>query len=69
LTHLSHRPFDILIVDPESVAVSVNFEVPDWPVVEVGFPPHFWIVPAMPPQMPRIATLVEWVSNALDGVR
>lgn len=55
---LTHRPFETLIVDPASVALSVNSEVPETPVVDVGLPPHFWISPAMPPQMPRMATLV-----------
>jgi hypothetical protein len=34
LMHRSHRPLDMLIVEPASVAVSVNFAVPDCPTVD-----------------------------------
>lgn len=67
LTHLSHLPLLISIVAPACAASSVNFDVPDVPVVDAGAPPHFVIAPAMPPQIPRMATLVEWVSNLLVG--
>ena len=58
-TQRSHLPLLTLIVAPASVALRVKRDVPDRPVVDTGLPPHFWMVPAMPPQMPRIATLVE----------
>lgn len=58
LTHPSHLPFVISIVCPEVAALSVNFAVPDSPVVVVGSPPHCSIVPAIPPQMARRATLI-----------
>lgn len=32
-------------------------------------PLHFWMAPAIPPQMPRIATLVECVSKAIEVSR
>jgi hypothetical protein len=55
----------ILIVLPATVGFSVNFEVPDCPTVDAGLPWHFWMVPAMLPQIERMATLVEWVSKLL----
>jgi hypothetical protein len=36
----------------------VNFDVPLAPTVVEGLPLHFWMVPAMPPQMERMATFV-----------
>lgn len=51
LIHCSHLPLEMLIVAPLSVGVRVNLASPDWPVVLVGLPPHFWIDPAMPPQI------------------
>jgi hypothetical protein len=57
-TQPSHLPFVISIVWPEVAAFSVNFAVPDTPVVLVGLPPHCWIVPAIPPQMESKATLM-----------
>jgi hypothetical protein len=65
LTHLSQRPFDTLIVLPGLVALNVKRDSLDWPVVCAGLPPHFCIEPAMPPQMPRMATFVSCVSKAL----
>lgn len=68
LTHPSQRPFEILIVAPASVAVRVNFAVPDAPVVVAGSPPQNSIVPAMPPQMLRMATLISWLTSVLNSV-
>ena len=50
LTQPSHLPFETLIVAPASSGVSVNFDVPDAPVVVVGSPPQNSIEPAIPPQ-------------------
>lgn len=55
-THCSHRPLEMLIVAPSSTASSVNFAVPDCPVVDSGAPPHFVTDPAIPPQMASKAT-------------
>ena len=66
-THCSQRPLDMLRVAPAETAFSENFAVPDCPTVEVGFPPHFVIVPAMPPQMPSSATFWSWKTIFLDG--
>lgn len=50
LTQPSQRPLDTFIVAPLSSGVSVNFDVPDAPVVVAGLPPQNSIEPAMPPQ-------------------
>lgn len=65
LTQRSHRPLEMLIVAPLSVVDRSKRAVPLSPVVLDGLPPHFWIDPAMPPQMDRMATLVSWVSRLL----
>lgn len=57
------------MVAPAVVGLSVKREVPLWPVVEVGFPPQNSMVPAMPPQMERMATFVECVFRAAVGSR
>ena len=46
-TQPSHLPLLTLIVAPETVVLSVKSAVPDEPVVEVGLPPHFVMVPAL----------------------
>lgn len=61
----SQRPLEMLMVSPLITGVIVNFTLPDWPVVDVGAPWHFWIVPAMPPQIWSSATLEVWKSRAL----
>jgi hypothetical protein len=58
--HCSQRPLEMLMVAPESTALSANLAVPDWPVVDVGLPPHLVMVPAMPPQIPSSATFWSW---------
>jgi hypothetical protein len=58
LTHPSQRPFVISIVCPDVAAVRVNFAVPEAPVVVCGEPPHCSIVPEIPPQIERRATLM-----------
>jgi hypothetical protein len=68
LMHASHLPFDTLIVDPWFTTFSFSTAVPDAPVVEAGLPWHFWIVPAMVPQMERMATLMSWLSMELRCV-
>lgn len=55
------------MVEPESVASSVNFAVPEAPVVDAGFPLHFVIAPAIPPQIARVATFMSCVSMLLGG--
>lgn len=50
-THPSHLPLLTLIVAPASTALRLNNAVPDAPEVDVGAPPHFVILPAMPPQI------------------
>lgn len=47
----SHRPLLTLSVAPETVGVSLKRAVPELPVVEVGFPLHFVMAPAIPPQI------------------
>lgn len=66
--HPSQRPLDTLIVAPEAVGFKVNFAVPDTPVVLFGAPPHFWMDPAMPPQIASVATFMSWVSILLQYV-
>lgn len=53
----SQRPFDTLIVAPAVAGVIVNLTPLDWPTVDVGLPWHFWIAPAMLPQIWSCATL------------
>lgn len=65
LTQRSHRPLEMLMVAPASVADRSKRDPPFSPTVDVGDPPHFWIEPAMPPQMERMATLVSCVSSWL----
>jgi hypothetical protein len=55
-TQPSHLPLLTLIVAPEVTVESEKSAVPDLPVVEVGAPPHFVMVPAIPPQIPSSAT-------------
>ncbi len=59
-THPSHRPLETLMVAPLSTALRLNLAVPDWPVVVAGLPPHFSMVPAIPPQMASSATFWSW---------
>lgn len=59
-THCSHRPLEMLIVAPLSTALSENCADPDFPVVDVGAPPHFVMAPAMPPHMASSATFSSW---------
>ena len=63
----------MLIVSPATTGLIVKRTLPDWPTVDVGAPWHFWIVPAMPPQICSSATLDVWKSSALrarvSGVR
>lgn len=59
--HPSHRPFVISIVCPGVAASNDRNAPPDEPVVFVGFPWHCSIVPAMPPQIERRATLISWL--------
>lgn len=63
----SHLPLLTLMVAPLVTGVSVSFEVPDAPTVLVGLPPQDSIVPDMPPQMDRRATLVSCVLSAVVG--
>lgn len=63
----SHLPLLTLMVAPSVTGVSVSFEVPDAPTVLVGLPPQNSIVPEMPPQIDRRATLVSWVLSAALG--
>jgi hypothetical protein len=51
---------------PASVALNVNSDLLDFPVVFAGLPPHFCILPAIPPHMPRMATFVSCVSKVLE---
>jgi hypothetical protein len=53
------------MVAPDTNGVKVNFEVPEAPVVEVGLPWHFWMEPAIPPQIERMATFVSCVLREL----
>ena len=53
------------MTSPAMTGVIVKRTLPDWPVVDVGAPWHFWIVPAMPPQIWRRATFDVWKSSAL----
>jgi len=55
----SHLPLLMLSVAPATTGLIVNFDVPETPVVDVGLPPHFSMVPAIPPQIANIATFVE----------
>lgn len=65
----SHLPLEILMVAPLDAALSVKSAVPDSPVVLSGAPPHFVMVPAMPPQMPSSATFWSWKTmSLLQGV-
>lgn len=64
----SHRPLLILSVAPDTTGLMVNCDPPDVPMVDAGLPSHFSMVPAMPPQMDRIATFVSWKSSALQRV-
>lgn len=66
-THASHLPFVISIVCPAVAAVSVNLAVPDVPVVVAGLPAHCSMVPAMPPQMSRRATLMSCETRVVPG--
>ena len=59
----------MLITSPETTGLIVKRTSPDWPVVDVGAPWHFWIVPAIPPQICRSATLDVWKSSALQVFR
>lgn len=56
-THPSQRPLVMSIV-PET-AFRLKMASPLLPVVDVGFPRHCSIVPAIPPQIERRATWVE----------
>ena len=53
------------MVSPATTGLIVKRTLPDWPTVDVGDPWHFWIVPAMPPQIWRRATFDVWKSSAL----
>ncbi len=55
----------MLIVSPLITGVIAKRTLPDWPVVDVGAPWHFWMVPAMPPQIWSSATFEVWKSSAL----
>ena len=68
LTQPSHLPLVISMVCPAVAALSVNFAVPDSPVVVVGSPPHCSMVPAIPPQMESRATLMSWSTSVLCDV-
>lgn len=61
----SQRPLEMLMVSPLIAGVIEKRTLPDWPVVDVGAPWHFWIVPAMPPQIWSRATFEVWKSRAL----
>jgi hypothetical protein len=65
LTQRSQRPLLMLMVAPASTAASENLDEPDTPVVEAGLPPQNSMLPAMPPQMDRMATLVLCVTSLL----
>ena len=54
------------MMSPLTAGLIVKRTLPDWPVVDVGAPWHFWIEPAMPPQIWRSATLDVWKSRALQ---
>ena len=54
------------MTSPLTAGLIVKRTLPDWPVVDVGAPWHFWIEPAMPPQIWRSATLDVWKSRALQ---
>jgi hypothetical protein len=56
------------MVCPTVAALSVNFAVPDSPVVVVGSPPHCSMVPDIPPQMESRATLMSWSTSVLCDV-
>jgi hypothetical protein len=43
----------------------LNCALPDVPVVAAGLPSHFVILPAMPPQIPSMATFTVCESSAL----
>jgi hypothetical protein len=66
-TQPSHLPLDTLRVAPLFTGVKVNLLVPLAPTVDAGFPPHFSIVPAIPPQIERMATFVSWVFRFRPG--
>lgn len=68
-THCSQRLLEMLMVAPDVAASRVNLAVPDWPVVETGLPPHFWIEPAIPPQMLSSATFWSWDTMWLGARR
>lgn len=63
--HCSQRPLETLMVPPLVAVLTVNLAVPDTPVVLGGAPPHFVILPAMPPQMPNWATFSSWKAMLL----
>lgn len=46
-----------------------NCASPEAPVVVVGCPWHCSIVPAMPPQIERMATLMSWLFRVLSNTR
>jgi hypothetical protein len=58
LTQPSHLPLVMIMVVPAVATSRSKRAVPEIPVVDVGWPPHCSIVPAMPPQMERRATLM-----------
>lgn len=64
----SQRPLEMLIVSPLITGVIAKLTLPDLPVVDVGAPWHFWIVPAMPPQIWSRATFEVWKSRALRAL-
>ena len=66
-TQCSHLPLLTLIVAPASCTVKVNSLVPLAPIVVAGFPPQNSMVPAIPPQIERMATFVSWETRATVG--
>jgi hypothetical protein len=63
----SQRPLETLIVAPFVAGAMLNWAAPDAPVVALGAPWHFSILPAMPPQICSCATLTECESSLLRG--
>jgi hypothetical protein len=72
LTQPSHLPFVMSIVCPWVAALSSNLASPEAPDVDVGWPPHCSMVPAMPPQIWRRATLIlcefSWLERDVSWV-
>jgi hypothetical protein len=69
LIHPSQRPLVMIIVVPAVSTSKSRRAVPEIPEVLVGWPPHCWMAPAMPPQMERRATLMSWDFSVLWDVR